>query len=61
MEVAVNKSLLISGIYLIFFEIMLRVSSMYNFKQEFPTIHFRKQDIEKKCFEILYPINILVT
>ena len=31
MEVAVNKSLLISGIYLIFFEIMLRVSSMYNF------------------------------
>ena len=48
MEVAVNKSLLISGIYLIFFEIMLRVSSMYNFKQEFPTIHFRKQDIKKK-------------
>lgn len=31
-----NKSLLISGIYLIFFEIMFRVSSMYNFKQEFP-------------------------
>ena len=51
MEVAVNKSLLISGIYLIFFEIMLRVSSMYNFKQEFPTIHFRKQDIKKSVLK----------